>query len=349
MPNTADKIRFFAAANSCGGFVSMFEDIFGGLSRLYIIKGGSGTGKSRMMEDIARAAEARGFAAQRYYCSADHTSLDGVIIPALDCGMIDGTAPHTRDPKYPGAVDEIVNVGAFWDAAELRRNAAEIRALTRHKALLFEGAYDAPAAAGGCRRAVTALRRDSILCEKARAAARRTVAKLRAGDGGGLQTRMLDCIGMRGAYRFDTFAEAASVRYRLAGDHGGAQAFLRELVAAALERDHTVYVALDPLTVSETVEVYLPDAGIAFVRGTDGAEYDGILNTDRFTDPAARRANAKRITELRRHERAAVKCALDLLGDAAKRHFRLEEIYSGAMDFAAKERLTRDLIGEIFG
>ena len=53
------KISFFMGANSPAGFVSLFDDLYNpkGTRRCYIIKGGPGTGKSRLMKKIAAAAE----------------------------------------------------------------------------------------------------------------------------------------------------------------------------------------------------------------------------------------------------------------------------------------------------
>ena len=51
--------RFFAASNSERGFVSYFPENFRGrrTDRCYIIKGGPGTGKSRLLSELGEAAE----------------------------------------------------------------------------------------------------------------------------------------------------------------------------------------------------------------------------------------------------------------------------------------------------
>ena len=75
--------RYFAASNSCRGFVSYYPACFGtdsGVEKLYIMKGGPGTGKSRFMRDVATYAVDRGADVTYYYCSSDAASLDGVII-----------------------------------------------------------------------------------------------------------------------------------------------------------------------------------------------------------------------------------------------------------------------------
>ena len=44
----------FAASNSCEGFKSYYGEIFAGpgIERLYVIKGGPGTGKSHFMRTV---------------------------------------------------------------------------------------------------------------------------------------------------------------------------------------------------------------------------------------------------------------------------------------------------------
>lgn len=103
--------KYFAAANSADGFVCWFDRIFtpDTIDRCFIIKGGSGTGKSTFMKRLAAEGEKRGYEAEYYYCSSDPTSLDGLILTRKTMGgeglrtaaVIDGTAPHTRDRYSP--------------------------------------------------------------------------------------------------------------------------------------------------------------------------------------------------------------------------------------------------------
>ena len=91
----------------------MFGEIFSPdkLEKVYIIKGGPGTGKSHLIKSLAAAAKEKNYDIEYFHCSADVNSLDGIIINDIKTAIIDGTAPHVTDPKYPGAVDIIVNVG----------------------------------------------------------------------------------------------------------------------------------------------------------------------------------------------------------------------------------------------
>ena len=49
---TATIKGYFACANSSRGFCNYFESNLQGLERLYILKGGPGTGKSTLMKEV---------------------------------------------------------------------------------------------------------------------------------------------------------------------------------------------------------------------------------------------------------------------------------------------------------
>ncbi|MDO7203979.1 hypothetical protein Q5M85_07220 [Paraclostridium bifermentans] len=36
--------------------------------------------------------------------------------------MLDATAPHIIDPKNPGAIDEILDLGRYWDRKTIELN-----------------------------------------------------------------------------------------------------------------------------------------------------------------------------------------------------------------------------------
>ena len=67
-------LRFFIGANTARGFVNDADDIFSGLKKLYILKGGPGTGKSTWMKRAAEKAEKAGYPVERYFCSSDSSS-----------------------------------------------------------------------------------------------------------------------------------------------------------------------------------------------------------------------------------------------------------------------------------
>lgn len=134
--------RFFAGANSSKGFYSLYSHITNPMaSRIIVIKGGPGVGKSTFMKSIGQSMSTRGYETELFHCSSDPESLDGVAMPEIGVALIDGTAPHIVDPVYPGAVDEIIHLGDYWNEDALRSNRQEIIRLTKENSRLFARAY----------------------------------------------------------------------------------------------------------------------------------------------------------------------------------------------------------------
>ena len=146
----ATKSASFLAANTPEGFVSFFDELYNPYksSQAYIIKGGPGTGKSTFIRKIARAFEEKGFDTELVYCSSDPDSLDGLIVPEKGFSICDGTAPHVMEPRFPGAVENIINLGQFWDERKLRKSADEIRRLFIENSLYHRQSAGYLAAAG---------------------------------------------------------------------------------------------------------------------------------------------------------------------------------------------------------
>jgi hypothetical protein len=141
--------RVFPGGNSSRGFFSFYDYIIGSeATRIFIIKGGPGVGKSSFMKTIGDEMISRGYDVEYHHCSSDNNSLDGIVISDLKIALIDGTAPHIVDPKNPGCVDEIINLGDYWDEDSIVRNKEEILKLNRHVGYCFARAYRYLAAAG---------------------------------------------------------------------------------------------------------------------------------------------------------------------------------------------------------
>lgn len=133
----------FPGGNTSRGFFSYYDYVLdkSEAKRIFILKGGPGAGKSTFMRKIAVEMINRGFDIEYMHCSSDNDSLDGVVIPAIGVALVDGTAPHVIDPKYPGAVDEIINLGDFWDEEGMLKNKEEIIQCSSEISNHFSRAY----------------------------------------------------------------------------------------------------------------------------------------------------------------------------------------------------------------
>ncbi len=138
------RIRhLFPGGNTPQGFFSYYNYIIpaADATRIFIMKGGPGVGKSTFMRRIGDAVIARGLDIEHHHCSSDNGSLDGLVIPALGVAFIDGTAPHVVDPRHPGCVDEIIHLGDFWDESRMVANRQAIVTTTAEIGKSFQRAY----------------------------------------------------------------------------------------------------------------------------------------------------------------------------------------------------------------
>ena len=77
-----------------------------------------------------------------HWCSSDNNSLDGVVLGSGEYCVLDGTAPHVVDPVFPGAVDEIINLGEYWNRSLIEQNRETIITLTGKIGRCFGRAYN---------------------------------------------------------------------------------------------------------------------------------------------------------------------------------------------------------------
>ena len=134
--------KLFPGANTSNGFYSYFNYIIPkDVNRIFCLKGGPGVGKSSLMKKVAREFAERGYDVEVFPCSSDPGSLDAVVIKKLKVVLLDATAPHIVDPKIPGAIDEIVNFGDFWNVDNLENNKIEISQCNKEISGCFQRAF----------------------------------------------------------------------------------------------------------------------------------------------------------------------------------------------------------------
>ena len=344
----------FAAANTSDGFYSRFPALFdplcGRWQRIYIIKGGPGTGKSSFMKRAAEYAEEKGLHVERCYCSSDTRSLDGIRIPEIGTAMLDGTAPHTVDPVLPGAVEEIINLGMFFDVGALREKTDAIRALQEENAAHHLRAKRYLHAAGAMRETVRALLSGAYLSEKASAAADRIVQRLPVDGEPYADTRLVTAISAQGIVHLPTAEQSGQCIH--VTDGGRASLFFDALTDAAARRGVSYVRYATPLRPAETEGISFPAAGVTYYSdrfaSAEDAPSGGVrpINTGRFFDAEKLAACRARLRFARACEASLTEGACEALAAAGQVHDALEAHYIAAMDFDALNAfITRFLRG----
>jgi len=346
------QIHTFLGANSENGFYSLYGSLIRN-DRAFIIKGGPGSGKSSLMKKIGIKALEEGYFTEFCHCSSDAESLDGVRIPEMGLCVVDGTPPHATEPRYPGAKDDLINTGAFWNAEKLRNHLEEIKETSRKISEQFAHAYRYLAAAGKVAEDI----RDSVLqttdTEKIRRFAVSLVQKhvkpMQAE--GTVFPRFLSAITPQGYITHgETIYTLCEKVFVLEDFCRTGEEFLNTAVSAATERGHTVYAFYDPLSPSRLCHVAIPTAETAFVTSDRMLRFEArnayCVHLDRFSSPDE---NARlRCKNGERFIRLCIDEAVRTLKEEKSLHDELEAYYGSAMDFKKLNAYTQRLLRNLF-
>ncbi len=347
---------YFAASNSASGFHSDYPACFENarIGRLYAVKGGPGTGKSRFLREVAEYGAARGRHAEYIYCSSDPDSLDGVILTQegqTGIALLDATAPHVYEPNRPGYREEIVNLGAFWDAEQLRARAGEIAALNRRKQEAYRRAYRYLAGYGEMTATRDELVEPFLRKDAIRKFAEKLIRDLPQGEGFNPQTALIRSVGMRGIVAFDTYAAMAEKRCVVEDCRGSAAILMETIYELAKEKQLAIRVSHDPLIPEKLDGIFLKDAKLAILVSGEG-EIKGEhrrVSMRRFVETGAMHDVRGELNFAERMRRAMLEGAVEMLEEVRNIHFRVEDIYIKAMDFGAKETFTKAFCESLFG
>ena len=339
--------RYFAASNSANGFVNYFPQIFNRdtCSRIYVVKGGPGTGKSRFMRDIADEAEDRGFNVSYYYCSSDSSSLDGILIEEMRVGVLDGTSPHCFEPALVGALEQILNLGEFWDSRVLFENKDTVEMLAGRKSEAYKNAYKLLSAYGDIAKLQDNIAVNILNKAKISGTVKRLLHRLPTSDKFTKEVALLRAVGMNGDTEFKTFEEEAETVFYVTDKFHSAFWLLNEIVLEAERKKLSFKVSYDPITPWRVDGVFLNDSKIAFVCGDSG---ERKINSLRFFDKSEYREKRHLLKKLETEARNIRELSQLFFEEVKEYHFALEEIYSAAMDFKAKEQFTCEFIKKLF-
>lgn len=341
--------KYFIASNSSEGFCSYYDSTFetGRFSAIYIIKGGSGTGKAFFMREVAREAEKRGFSVRYIYCSSDASSLDAIIINELKIAVLDGTSPHVREPKTVGACESIVDLGAFLNTKMLRSSRKTIENLVFEKQRCFERAYRTLKAYRAISENIEETVISAVKFDKIRAYVKKFVSALESGNGRE-EHLLVRSIGMRGLSDFETYFENAKIYYEINDYFEIGHLFMRELHAQMREKRINIKISNNPIISTRIDAISVDEASLTFEITNEGHGSARQINMKRFVDTSE-------ISKIRGEYRALARIRDDILERALseferikKYHFILEEIYGSAMDFGAKEQFTQQFCNKIF-
>lgn len=351
---------FFLGANTADGFYPLTNELLRERDdmRLYLIKGGPGTGKSTIMKAVCRRAQELGIAFERIYCSSDPDSLDGVILPTLHAAVLDATPPHPFELKFPGVCGKIIDMGLCWDEKMLLQSKDEILELSRTNSAAHAACLRFLSAAGRlhAENLQTALESTDLL--RVIRLAKRLCAKmlpLRESDGRVTRRFLSACTPKGEVFFYDTLLGLCENIVSVEDETGAVSAaFMQSVLHEAVDRGYHVIACPCILRPDGTPEhILIPEMKLAFVTANrhhpapDSAEK--VIRSSRFTDSDRAKAHKNRCAFYHRMQDELLYGAAEKLEHAKRLHDRLEAHYIAAMDFGIAEQKKLDLMEELFG
>lgn len=357
--NKGKERHMFPGNNTGVGFFSYYEYILpqSEANHIYCLKGGPGVGKSTFMKRIAQRLQTQGFAIEYMHCSSDPDSLDGIVIPKLQVAIVDGTAPHVIDPKTPGAVDEIINLGEYWDAAPIKAHKEDIMQTADNISQLFKAAYQYLSAARILLNKLTAMH--EVMTERvaidmlAKQIMIREIDAKEAGRQGKVRKLFASANTPKGVVNHvGTLYDSACKVYALKNKWGaGVTTFLSRIVDEALLCGLDVeafYCPMEPATRME--HVLFPQLKLAFVTENETIEIDKAdyhLDLGQYTDDSLLAKHKDVIDFDAEQYQTLLNQAIRMLSQAKQKHDDLEAYYVPYMDFEKMKQKAEDVYSAI--
>lgn len=348
--------RVFPGGNTSVGFYSYYDYIIGeNANRIFIIKGGPGTGKSSLMKKIGMEMFERGYDIEYHHCSSDNNSIDGVVIPKLKVALIDGTAPHVVDPKIPGAVDEIINLGEFWDTKIMEKNKDKIIYYTKNNSKFYKRAYKYLSAARLIKEDYIRIISESQDFAKVNIETGNIIKEIFG------ERKIQDKLGkvrhlFGSAYTpdgwveyTDTLIEGLNNIYFIKGDCGtGKSTLLEKVYKEAVIRGLDTEVYHTPLIPEKIETVLIKELSLALTISEVAKKYNYItIDMDKYLNNEALEKYKLEIEQDKEVYNKLIDIALSNIAAAKENHDIIEKFYVSNMNFSNVEKLKDRIVESI--
>lgn len=356
---TNGKIKHvFPGGNTPQGFFSYYDYIIPlDATRIFAIKGGPGVGKSTFMKRIGSEMLERGYDVEFHHCSSDNTSLDGITIPSLQIAFVDGTAPHIVDPKNPGCVDEILNLGDFWNESKMVKNKIQIMECTQEIGKNFRRAYHVLRAAKAIYDDWKIANGEAMNYAIANKKAMEIITDIFIGiettGAGKLRKLFASAITPDGPVNhLESIIDTMNRRYIISGAPGtGKSTLLQKVVDTAIMKGLNVEAYYCPLDPHKVEHILIPSCDIAVTTSSPPHTYskDAVMFIDMndCLDPNIL-ANYKEIILYDQTTFWTLfNKAVSYLHNAKRLHDELETYFVPNMDFDGIQKLWQKTLGRV--
>lgn len=353
-----NKLDFLLGALSPTGFCGYYAQAVSdnGGTTAALLKAAPGCGKSTLLKRVADELVLQGEKVELIHCSQDPQSLDGVICKKRKFVIVDATSPHSLEPEYPIAFEDIISLYSALDRGFLQQNRKALVTLFKKCKGLQERATRYITAAGSL---LQDSMRVAVSCTdiaKAQAFAAGLGQKYFAKNGSGAfeDIRLLSAITLDGLIFYDETVKKLAKNLIVLEDEFGAasKAMLHVIRAEALKREHKIITCYCSMSPYDKIEhIFIPELSVGFVTSN---QYHAIENTDcrvihcaRFCDKEGLKLRRKRL-RFNKKAIAELFCQASIIQAEAKEcHDELESYYVRAIDFKILDKAFAEIMATI--
>ncbi|MCI8631777.1 MAG: ATPase [Firmicutes bacterium] len=360
--------HIYPGGNTPKGFFSYYSYILGQreANRIVCIKGGPGVGKSSFIRKIGNDFLAEGENVDFMHCSSDADSLDGIVLKDRKIAFIDATSPHIVDPISPGAVDDIIHLGEYWDEKGIRKNKLAVIEKGEIISKWYARAYNYLGAAEKLYDNAAAVYNEAVESAEIYKIAAEIVGKelshkeicLRPGN---IKKYFASAITPSGFVNYlPSIAEGCKKIYLISAPFGASAHSILDIFAeGAVYRGFAVEEYFCPLKPDSKMEhLVIPELSLAFItaneyhdvepwqlpEGTDSIE---LLDMSDMANASVIERRKKLLEESESLCDMMMKKAVGCIEEAKKEHDVLESYYIPNMDFKKIDELRDEIIAKI--
>ncbi|WP_028784405.1 PRK06851 family protein [Thalassobacillus devorans] len=345
--------HYFAGDHTAKGFYTLYDSCFQDTGLVYKLNGTSPAVKSKIMKQLADTFQETGMAIELIHRSSDPEELDGVILPEMKIGLVDGDL-------YDSAGKD-VDVDTAIDTDQLVNQEDEILGLKEKIENEFSSAHASFATGLHIHDGLEEIYINQMDFAKANQLAvelnesffhgvattgRTSIVKHRF-FGASTPQGVMDYI--------ENLTEDLDKRYFIKGRAGTGKSTLLKKISAAAEQlgfDIEMYhCGFDPESMDMVV---IRELGFCIFDSTDPHEYfpdragDEVVDVyEKAVTPGTDENYATAIMELNRSYKSYMKNGIAILQEAKRLHDELEHIYAAATDDSKVEELIIQLNAEI--
>ena len=345
--------KYFLGSNTPKGFYSYYDSLISqsDAKKIYVIKGGPGTGKSTLMKRIAYFAEENGFGADYIYCSSDPGSLDGLVIPEMKVAFVDGTSPHIVDPKTPGAVDVIVNLGNFWNEKNMKKNKGDIINTGLEISDKFDLAYDHLKAAGVLHKTIRKLQKkcynEEEIEKKADEIIFNEITDI-SDSGKGFKRKLF--ASSYGPEGYISYAHTLHYGKKYVVRGAGTPVIMNKLAECFLKYKFDIETFFNPIAPDEEIlHIYVPELDLGIFTYGEGVCEEGgtLIDLTTLSSAAIAEKYKDEMSQCVSSFESQVLYACSIIKKAKALHDKLEGYYIPNMDFAELEKTTAKILDQL--